>query len=78
MGERDQRAGAAPRGGLQEPDLATWVGEEGRTKEKIVLHSQEKVKLYLMLTPYPLFLDGDGHLSPLLPVTDLVLALITT
>merc|ERR1712107_840628 len=44
VGPRDQRAGAAPRGGFQEPDPATWVGEEGRTKEKIVLHSQEKLK----------------------------------
>ena len=56
MGEWDQRAGAAPRGGIQEPDPATWVGEEGRTKEKIVLHSQEKVKLYLMLTHRILYL----------------------
>merc|ERR1712200_55853 len=49
-------AGPASRGGIQEPDPATWVGEEGRTKEKIVLHSQEKVILHLMMTPYPLFL----------------------
>lgn len=44
MGERDQRAGAAGGGrGKQEPDTAAGIREEGRAKEKIVLHSQEKV-----------------------------------
>ena len=46
LGERDQQPGSAPgRGGQQEPDPAPRLREEGRTKEKIVLHSQEKVKL---------------------------------
>ena len=46
LGERDQQPGSAPgRGGQQKPDPAPRLREEGRTKEKIVLHSQEKVKL---------------------------------
>merc|ERR1712032_1497076 len=41
----DQQPGSAPgRGGQQEPDPAPRLREEGRTKEKIVLHSQEKLK----------------------------------
>ena len=51
VGQRHQRPGRARGGGRrQKPDPAPRIREEGRTKEKIVLHSQEKVKpLQLLL-----------------------------